>query len=51
MSEKIIGLAALPAGVVKRKYAGKFVKAQDDGSIAETRKIEERSGIIHITGK
>ena len=46
-----MGLRALPAGVDPRKYAGKLVGTQQDGGITEIRKIEDREGIIHITGK
>ena len=46
-----MGLRALPAGVDPRKYAGKLVGTQHDGRITEMRNIEERGGIIDITGK
>ena len=46
-----MGLSALPAGFDARKYAGKLVGTQHDGRNTEIRNIEEREGIIDITGK
>ena len=46
-----MGLRALPAGFDATKYAGQLVGTQHDGRMTEIRNIEEREGIIDITGK